>query len=326
MQPRSNNLTFVFSIILVCSCVPLAILSTYGYIKYPKEEENSCDFNLGGTCYTCDNKDGYCGYAYNYILDSNYYLNYYKGTNKYTTSLSDYVFIMDSATKFDANDATKYPGVYIYNKASGSKIPAALKGINDYGIGLDGSYYIVINADNKYGLYRIDTIAVPVIEYSFDFIGVANHLTDNERLDASILVVLDNGLWKLWSSLENTALTINGFSNPIYDFTNNVVVLYSNNNYYLYSYDGIQQLNINGYLRAKVFKEMIILVDSNYNMSLYNTETLTITPITVIDSLDNIVYKENTTEGYIDIYNISEPIKRVNANGTITDIVEDNVE
>lgn len=326
MKPRSNTLTLFLSIIITGVSIPLAVLSIYGRLKYPATDTPSCDLTLtGGACYVCDNKDGYCGYAYNYITDSNYYINYYKEGTNYLTSAGDFIFIMDNVDTFDINDATKYPYTFLYNTSTNSKTSAGFRGLNNYGIGLDGGYYIAINDEGKYGLYLINSIVTKVVDYDYDFIGAVNHLTSNGKLDAEKLVVLNGTEWSLLSPEANEILTTT-FTNSIYDFTNNVVILYEDNAYCIKDYNGIDIFNTS-YSKVYVYDEIVLLIDNNYNIYMYDS-TMSANSIdnpTLIATLSNLAgleLIENNEEEYVDIYNNTEPIKRIYYNGTISNIEE----
>ena len=237
MKPKNNKMTLVMAIILTIIALPLAVISTYGHVLYPSNNDTlACDLKLtDGSCYTCENKAGYC----NYVADSLYALNYYKGTNNFVTVTSGYVFLMDSPTTFNGANLTEHPKTIIYNTTSGNKI--SIIGLNNYGIGIKGDYYIGITDNGKYTLYYINQTVKKVITEEYDFIGLANHL-ENGKLDSSKFVALKNNEWLLIDA-NNKALST-AFTNPIYDYSTKAVALYKDNNYYLSDYAGNNLLNM----------------------------------------------------------------------------------
>lgn len=259
MKPKNNKMTLVMAIILTIIALPLAVISTYGHILYPSNNDTlACDLKLtDGSCYTCENKVGYCNYAYNYVADSLYALNYYKGTNNFVTVTSGYVFLMDSPTTFNNANLTEHPKTIIYNITSGNKI--SIIGLNNYGIGIKGDYYIGITDNGKYTLYYINQTVKKVISEEYDFIGLANHL-ENGKLDSSKFVALKNNEWLLIDA-NNKALSTT-FTNPIYDYSTKAVALYKDNNYYLSDYAGNNLLNMY-FDKVYFYKEILLLINNN---------------------------------------------------------------
>ena len=60
MKPKNNKMTLVMAIILTIVALPLAVISTYGHVLYPSNNDTlACDLKLtDGSCYTCENKAG----------------------------------------------------------------------------------------------------------------------------------------------------------------------------------------------------------------------------------------------------------------------------
>ena len=260
MKPKNNKMTLVMAIILTVIALPLAVISTYGRILYPPNAPLACDIKLtDGACYTCTNKEGYCNYAYNYVNDSKYALNYYKGTNNFITFSKGYVFLMDTPLTFNVNNNIEYPKTIMYSTANNNKLEVT--GLNNYGIGFNGDYYIGIMDNGKYTLFRINQLAQKAIEDEYDFIGAAGHLVDG-KLDSSKFAVLKNNKWQLINT-ENTALT-SEFENPIYDYSDYAVALYNetSNKYYLVNFQNESLINRN-FDKVFFYKDIVLGVSDN---------------------------------------------------------------
>lgn len=296
MKPKNNKTTLILAIVLTIIALPLAVLSTYGHILYGKNTPTTCDIKLiGGVCYSCENKTGYCNYAYNYINDNKYALNYYQGSTNYLTFSNNYVFLMDSPTTFDYRKTIEYPKTIIYDKQTGKKLKVA--GLNNYGIGLNGNYYIGLTDTGKYTLFIINQTIKRVFDEEYDFIGVANHIIDN-KLDSSKLVVLKDNKWKI-IDINNNALTTE-FNNSIYDYNSNVIAFYKDNKYFLSDY---QDNNLLGMYFDKVsfYQDIIVLISSN-NLYVYDSATSKYLLSNIsLDSLDDVKIEEETDSIIISI-------------------------
>ena len=321
MKPKNNKMTLVMAIILTVIALPLAVISTYGRILYPPNAPLACDIKLtDGACYTCTNKDGYCNYAYNYVNDSKYALNYYKGTNNFITFSKGYVFLMDTPLTFNVNNNTEYPKTIMYSTANNNKLEVT--GLNNYGIGFNGDYYIGIMDNGKYTLFRINQLAQKAIEDEYDFIGAAGHLVDG-KLDSSKFAVLKNNKWQLINT-ENTALT-SEFENSIYDYSDYAVALYNetSNKYYLVNFQNESLINRN-FDKVFFYKDIVLGVSDN-TLYIYDSASNRILSSAItISSPDDISVLEETD--YIDISINNFKNTRVYYSGTIEDItnIEDN--
>ena len=315
MKPKNNKMTLVMAIILTIIALPLAVISTYGRILYPPNAPLACDIKLtGGACYTCTNKDGYCNYAYNYVNDSKYALNYYKGTNNFITFSEGYVFLMDTPLTFNVNNNTEYPKTIMYGITNNNKLEVT--GLNNYGIGFNGDYYIGIMDNGKYTLFRVNQLAQRAIEDEYDFIGAAGHLIDG-KLDSSKFAVLKNNKWQLINT-ENTALT-SEFENPIYDYSDYAVALYNetSNKYYLVNFQNESLMNRN-FDEVFFYKDIVLGVSDN-TLYIYDSASNRILSSTItISSPDDISVLEETD--YIDISINDFKNTRVYYSGTIEDI------
>ena len=73
-----------------------------------------------------------------------------------------------------------------------------------------------------------------VIDYKYDFIGLANKLNDQGLIDNSKFIVLENGNWKLIDKADNPLTS--DFKQPIYDYNDSHVILSIGNSYQIFNY------------------------------------------------------------------------------------------
>lgn len=319
MKPKNNKLTLIMAIILTIIALPLAILSTYGHVLYPNsKDKDTCDLKLvDGSCYTCENKTGYCDYAYNYVGDSLYALNYYKGNNNYLTAGANnqYAFLMDTPTTFNYANLNEHPKTIIYNKSSGSKINVT--GLNNYGIGINGDYYIGVTDTGKYTVFYINQTVRKVLTEEYDFIGLANHITDG-KLDSTAFVVLRNNEWLLIDAEDNILSTT--FTNPIYDFSTRAIALYKDNSYYLSDYQGNNLLNM--YFDKVYFYKDILLLINNNTLYIYDSATDTVLSSSIkVNKPDDVSVEES--DEYFDVLISGISNVRVYYDGRIADVSDE---
>lgn len=327
MKPKSNKLTLVLAIILALVFVPLAGLATYGKILYPEELQPTCDVNLpGGGCYMCENAGGYCNYALNYIRDDEYHINYYKGSNPYATATSGYAFIMDTLNTFNTSQKLEYPNVILYNSVIGIN-GGEIAGINNYGLGIAGNLYITINDAGKYGLFKIDTTVTKLLDYDYDFLGLANHIDSEGLLDSTYLIAKKNNEWSL---ITITGDVITGpYSYPIVDFNSYIAVFYQNDSYYVYKYNS-DDYSTPDYLfpysfsRVYVYQNLLVLVN-NTNVVVYDTFSWSnMGEASQISSLDDLRIVEES-DG-INLYINDVAVKKYTYSGLVLDVTEEGEE
>lgn len=271
MIPKNKTISLVIAIIFLVISLPLAIYGTY-YHFTNLTPKSTCDLKLNESfCYTCTNKDGYCNYAYNYVDDANYKLNYYNTAinNRVKLNNNYYAFITDDSnidTTFN-NDNT-----YLYNIANATKTKIA--GVKNYGIGIDNNYVIVKNNDLKWGVLEIGENISIAIPYEYDYIGLHNELTPNNTLVSNTYVVLKNNKWFLIDNT-NATKTIE-YSYPIYDYNNTYVALVVDNKYQVISYSG-DLLSYNNFDKVLFYNNYLAVV---FNNLLYVYDLNTKIPIT----------------------------------------------
>ena len=221
---------------------------------------------------------------------------------------------MDTPLTFNVNNNTEYPKTIMYGITNNNKLEVT--GLNNYGIGFNGDYYIGIMDNGKYTLFRVNQLAQRAIEDEYDFIGAAGHLIDG-KLDSSKFAVLKNNKWQLINT-ENTALT-SELENPIYDYSDYAVALYNetSNKYYLVNFQNESLMNRN-FDKVFFYKDIVLGVSDN-TLYIYDSASNRVLSSTItISSLDDISVLEETD--YIDISINDFKNTRVYYSGTIEDI------
>ena len=284
---KANKKTLFIIIILLAIFIPLSVYSTVMHYVYQSYVPPSCDITLyNGTCYGCTYPNGYCGFARNYIEDDTYRLNYYKpDALSYVTVPSGYAFIVDTNLTTDGVNYLEDAGAIIYNLKTLEK--TFIKGIKNYNVGIADDYYIVINNENKYGIVTFTDTINTIIDYKYDFIGLANNLNADGKLDNSKLIVSEDGKWKLVDKNDN-ALTVN-FAQPIYDYNDSHVVLSIGNSYQIFNYNN-QALSSETFMKVILYDKYIGVIDLDKRFYVYDCST------------EQIISDRYKAEVYDDIY------------------------
>lgn len=267
---KANKKTLLIIICLLAVFIPLTIYSTAMHYVYLNYTPPSCDITLSnGACYGCVYPNGYCGYARNYIEDDTYRINYYKpDALAYVTVPNNFAFIVDTNLTTDKINYLKDAGVIVYNLNTLEK--TAIKGIKNYNIGIADNYYIVVNNDNKYGIVTFSDTMDTVIDYKYDFIGLANKLNDQGLIDNSKSIVLENGNWKLIDKADNPLTS--DFKQPIYDYNDSHVILSIGNSYQIFNYHN-KALSSETFIKVVLKDKYIGVIDTDKKFYVYDCST-----------------------------------------------------
>ena len=251
MKPKNKKSVLILNIILLVIFVPLACIGTITHFKNgptkKKVDSNPnrefyyngslyfYDFNnLLGT-YECSND--FCNYAYTTNDDKYYELNYLKNDETSQVKLinNKFAFIMDVPGSDVSNGYENVP-INVYDIVNG-RVLATVKGVKNYGVGIDDDYYIVKNDNDQWGVLQLADTVKSIIPYSYKYIGLHKTLANNStKLESETFVVLSDSGWKLVSNL-NVDLS-SEFTMPIYDYNNSYVITKNMENYYLNKIDG----------------------------------------------------------------------------------------
>ncbi len=328
---KGNKGALIIIVILLIVFVPLAFLTATYKFKENKENEkkpvapslpefyengtlNFIEYNsLIGT-YKCNNTNdsGFCGYAYEAIDDDNYVLDYYEDTYLDEVGIinSKYTFLIDTDDTYDQNN-TDNKEVLLYDIEQG-KIIGTYKAVKNYTIGLNGDYFIVKDANDLWGVIKLEDEIVIVIPFEYEYIGVQNQLANaKETLDTELFVGYKNHFWYILSN--NGTVLSSPLSASIYEYDSDVIVGVLNNKYSLYNYYGNMLLNSASYDGIKIVGKYVLTLSAfgKYEVINYNTNEVISSKNVDIENIDDIKYDFNE-DGSINLYkgdNILETIK-----------------
>ena len=328
---KGNKGALIIIVILLIVFVPLAFLTATYKFKENKENEkkpvapslpefyengtlNFIEYNsLIGT-YKCNNTNdsGFCGYAYEAIDDDNYVLDYYEDTYLDEVGIinSKYTFLIDTYDTYDQNN-TDNKEVLLYDIEQG-KIIGTYKAVKNYTIGLNGDYFIVKDANDLWGVIKLEDEIVIVIPFEYEYIGVQNQLANaKETLDTELFVGYKNHFWYILSN--NGTVLSSPLSASIYEYDSDVIVGVLNNKYSLYNYYGNMLLNSASYDGIKIVGKYVLTLSAfgKYEVINYNTNEVISSKNVDIENIDDIKYDFNE-DGSINLYkgdNILETIK-----------------
>lgn len=267
---KSNRGVLVLIILLL---IIFSTLSIWGYIANKngvgQKENVNREFKYNGKLYfynmlelvgTYKCKTNDCDYATGTIDDLEYAINYYNTVSDLKTSLiaKKYALLVDGSNE-----------VLLYDIVN-SNIVNKYKEVKNYGIGIDGNYYILKDQNDKWGVIKLDDEVKTVIDFKYDYIGLHNDIKlGTKKLDGSIFVVKDNNYWRLISNegIEKSTL----FTNEIFDYNERYVITKNNSNYNVnYAISGVM---VNTYNYARLIDKYMAIVDNNNDYYLINPES-----------------------------------------------------
>lgn len=322
---NENKAPLYIIIILLVISIPASFLGVYYKFFAPEDTPtavgpttkpffengilNFYEYNdLIGT-YTCQNPNGYCGYAYETLDDDLYAINYYYDASIDLVTLINgtYAFLVDTESDFD-DPYNRNAEIILYDVKEGMEL-ARYTSVKNYTVGLDNDYYIVQNESGKWGVIRLSTTssgAIEIIPFEYEFIGVQNNIENTSiSLSTNEFVVKKENDWLLIDQ-NNTPLT-SGFINPIYEYDSNVLVVRTNSLitgslYSLYSYDGRKLLNQTDYKQIKMVGKYVAVFDiyGYFLLMDYNTGRQVTINKKAVASLDDVSFYTND-DGSIDI-------------------------
>lgn len=249
-------------IVLLCIFIPGTILGIVGKSmkdNAPAKEQSTSEndkqellyndtlhfYNYGILLGTYDCSEGYiyCGYAYEYVDDNTYHLDYYDDNtiNQLGIIGEKYAFISD--TKSD-DEYYRNDGVILYDIVN-KKALVTYQAVKNYTIGIENDLYIVKN-NNKWGIIKLTgDIATTILDPSYDYIGLQNS-QNNNLIVSDQFVVMNDGVWGIIDI--NGARLSGTFNSEIASYNgNNLIVVNGSGKYELYSYQGANLLDNNVY-------------------------------------------------------------------------------
>ena len=245
---------------------------------------NKLYFYNGGSLlgtYECSNDN--CNYASPTIDDSKYSLNYYikpisSPGDKTNEVNNKYAFLVDG----DEDEVIIYDFV---NKNVIEKIAA----VKDYGLALNDNYVILKNSSGKWGIKKMDSSVSDVVDYKYDYIGVAKNIdSETKNLKSDLFVVKENDNWKI---IDNTGEEkSDNMTNDIYDYTSKYIITknITTNNYYLVDYENNQLID-EPLKELNFVAGLISVLNTDNQFYLFNPKTSGIVTEKIkVNSLDNV--------------------------------------
>lgn len=308
---EKNKAPLIIIILLLIISIPASIIGV-GYKVYntkhkndkintpslkPFFENGKLNFYDYGTLignYTCENPNGYCGWAFEMLDDELYSLEYYDDNKIDYLPLieSRYAFIVDTPLLDESDEYNRSAGVILYDILENKQIDK-YRAVKNYSIGIEGNYFIVQDVTNNFGVIQLTSEGVfNVVPFQYDYIGIKND-------DEDTLVGLSNKLYIgyrnfNWVVINNLGQEIsNRFSYPITDYNNDVVLIKDQNNMYgIYSYLGAKLLT-QDYKQMKLVGKYVAVYDSFGYFSLmdYSTKQMVNKERIMVSSLEDIRFE-----------------------------------
>ncbi len=293
---KANKSTLYTIIVLLVITLPLAVYGTILHVQSaPTEEEKenpNHEFHYKNklyfykqngelqATYNCSSES--CGYVKTSIDDDEYGINYYKDGQKeeLVYDQGNYVLIEDGLKimLFDKNLAKE---IVVYDK------------IKDYHTDLANNL-LIVKSEDKWGVLAIDTLQ-NIIPYNYDFIGLANKVTD-DVLQTNRFIVFEKTRWYLFD--ENGESLTQGITEPIVDY-NDKYLITAQKEIYDYSSNQITP-NIN-YDAVYIVDNYVILMNNNL-LLVFNDLNEPYIGRGTVGTYNNITFKvnENVLEVYTD--------------------------
>ncbi|MGM9834988.1 MAG: hypothetical protein ACI31M_04345 [Bacilli bacterium] len=315
---ENRKAALIIIIIMLAISIPCSIIGI-GYKIYLANKPSPVipskpnqDFYQNGTLnfydygellgqYVCKNPNGYCGWAYETVDDEEYNLKYYKDNSIDNVTLisSRFAFLLDEE---EISDSYIDKDIILYDVID-SKEVGTYKGVKDYTVGINNSYYIVKDANGKWGVIQLTRDGLTdVIPFEYDYIGLQNDLNPStNKVIANVFVVLKNNEWFI-VDLNNTKLS-KPLIHSIMNYNKDSIIV----NYYsresLFDFNGTMQLNGQTYSHIEYIKNYVGYIDSEGNFSVVdynNNVNVTKDSYPVASSSD--IELINNEDGSIDIF------------------------
>ncbi len=180
--------------------------------------------------YPCQNT--YCSYAVSYEEDFHYpLLTHQSEEESYLPIINQqYVFISDHETK-DDHSAFLYD---IQKEIAYKEITYA--SIHQYQIGIEDNLFIVEDQNHHFGVLQIDSFASPILEIKYDYVGMLDQVSRNNKILGDYFVVLEDGEWKILD--RNEAELTSSITEPIVTFNGEYIITNQDGVYHVKDYQG----------------------------------------------------------------------------------------
>lgn len=207
-----------------------------GYLYFYSDDE------LLGT-YKCEHPENSCDWAYEYVDDSLYFIDFYDDNeiDKFSIINNRYVLLVD-------NDGTEDSSETILYDLKEKRIISRYKRVKNYTIGTVNNRIIVQNEEDMWGVVELsETTPRLLINFEYDFIGLINDKVA-DKLKDDRFVVKEQSQWYIIG--DDKRLLSTKMIDPIFTYNNEHIIAKIDNLSYLYNYEGIILLN------GRSFKDM----------------------------------------------------------------------
>lgn len=273
-KPRKGVLITI--IVLLIIFIPLSICS---YALHKMNEKNGFnnrdeninhEFHYQNKLYFYDQADkligtyecstAFCNYAKSSINDDKYAIDYYK-TDKLETNLiqNRYAFLMDA-------EHDNQPFLYdIKNKRK----TISYQSIKNYGIGIEENNYIVEDENGKFGVLNLESDPKIVVDYEYDFIGLANFINNetNEVMNDLYVVKKD----KNWFLIDKTgAILTDPIEKEIASYNGQNIIVKDQLGYYFINYNNEEMLTESPYVFLSFTGKYLNILDQYQDFTVYD--------------------------------------------------------
>lgn len=283
--------TLIVIIVLLVIFIPLAIIGTYMHINN-KDDDIEIDDNPNHefiyndkvyfyynnelmNTYPCTN----CSNVVTTINDIEYHTNYYKYGNEEIEPIINSVQAIfsegDKIIIYDYNLKVKlaeYDAIKTYNIANSNNLIFAQIG---------DVWRVIQLGENG---------VTSVLDNNFDYVALPNHLTSDNILDGSKIIVNNDDVWQIVDINNNNAIiTVN---EEIVDFNDNYYITY-NDEYHIYNYNGDELFSniIKSYVAT--VENYTLIVSNINNLLLYRDSSNTIDQNIILPNYQEIDFVKN---------------------------------
>lgn len=259
-------------IVLLCLFFPLSVLSFALHLLNAPTEENVIDnpnhefyyqgklyfydtnHSLLGT-YPCESSMEYCNFASSMIDDNMYALDYYKSDDLA-------IDVIDSKYAFLVDQQSQNPNPFLYDIQKG-RVITKYSSVKNYGIGIEENLFIVGDQELKYGVLSLDREPRIVVDFDYDFLGIANFVNEDEnKIMKDLFVGYKNNSWYLLDA--NGAVLTDAVDKQIVSYNGKHIITKDDQGYYLVNYQNKNQLEEERYVSLSFVGKYINVID-NYN-------------------------------------------------------------
>lgn len=259
---KNKKATFITIIVLLSIFTPLTVASFFLKGNVVMERNPNHKMYHEGYIWFYDKKDELinryqcltevCELAKGNINDDNYYIKYYTGGEDTTTSVINnrYAFIQDGDI------------IHLFDIKTANTI-SEFTDLKNYNIENSNNSFILKDTNDLVGVIAIEDDEVKnVLPFEYEFIGIANNLTEEGLLRTDKFTVKKDNTWYVVDDTNN-ALTIT-FENPVVYYNDKYVFTFYDQEYSVFNYEGKEYLE--NYSIKRVYAEndyMIFITDNN---------------------------------------------------------------